>query len=192
MKNEIKKLSGILMLALLGACGGNNNVPGYGYGAGFGNCVIAGGGMVGNQMGNGYGVGTGLPDRTLVASFGNGATLTLYIQTLSAGTISASGRLVVPSVQSLFQDPSGLYGGASTLATGGIDQCVSSNGAVGTMQYGSAYEEIQLSLRGQSVYIELGSGHGGVPPYIVNENIEGSVWLELPPYPGTLFAVTRP
>lgn len=191
--NKFNQIGALIMLTLLGACGGNN-APIVPYGntgilPGMGNCLVTPGPVAPTGM-PGIGGSNLIPDQTVIANLNNGATLTLYLQSQPGGGVAASGRLVVPSVSGLYQT---LLTGISSPATGdSLDTCVTSNGSVGVMEKGSVYDDIEIALLGQpNIRVELGSRYG-VSTYVVNGYIEGSIMLEIPPYPATLFGAARP
>lgn len=182
----------ITALALLQACGGNPPPPPvtpYGA-AGLGNCVMTPGTVAPTTTVTGQPY-QGALERIVTGNLGGGATLTLYISSQAGGTISASGRLVIPSVLALYQDPNLFVNPTPTLSAGGIDECVTTNGSVGVISRGSVYEEVELALRGTQSFVELGSRYG-VSTYIVNEYLEGSAWIELPGRAGSVFPMVRP
>jgi hypothetical protein len=174
---SLYKLSGLALLAALAACGDDPyyNNPNYNiYNAVAGGCQIP----------------LGTKTQTVKANLGNGATIVLDLYEVSGG-ISAVGEVNIPSLDSLYGYG---YGGASNGVSGqGIRTCVSSNGSVGSIDGSASYRDIELSLRGNGVYIEMGS-RTGVQAYVSGNNILGSLYMEFPldpaRYPAMTFAVT--
>ena len=167
-ERKILQVLGLALSTLLTACGGSSapyyppTTNAYGYGAGIGSC----------------GVPTGVKDKTVVGSLQGGATLTLDIYTQPSGTIAAVGMINIPSVSSLYQMG---YGSVPTGATAtSFQQCISSNGAVGSIDRSSTYENI-----------ELGSRYG-IPTYITGDSIEGTMYIEMQGQSPTTFTMARP
>ncbi len=187
--NKIKNsVLGAFVLAALSACGNDpviqplpyDPLNPYAYG-GMGNCAAP----------------QGVKDRTVYANFGNGASLIVDIY--RRGTqIEAIGELNIPSIASLYGS---IYSGTQAvgLPQQQVRTAVCTNGALGTLEAVSPYEEIEIALRGNGVYIEMGSRIGPVPAYVVGSVIEGNVYMEFSggnagmiSAPGQTFLSVRP
>jgi|GEM_PF-2336534 len=170
------KLSALTLLASLAACGSDPQMdnPYYNvYNAVAGGCQVP--------------VGTKL--QTVKGNLGNGATVTLDLYQDPTGSISAVGEVNIPSLDSLYSN--NLLTGS--VAGQGLRTCVSSNGAAGSLDNPGAYRDLEISVRGQGVYIEMGS-RVGVQAYLSGSNILGSMYMEFPldpsRYPPSTFALT--
>lgn len=174
--NALYKLSTLALLATLAACGDD---PAYNNGQY----------NVYNAVQGGCQVPVGIKSQTVKGNLGNGATLTLDLYQDQNGAISSIGQINVPSLDSLYSNNllTGQVGGQSLIT------CVSTNGSTGSLENSGAYRDLELSLRGNGVYIEMGS-RVGVQAYISGTNILGSVYMEFPlnptQYPPMTFALT--
>lgn len=169
----------VLALTVLAACGDNPTTPILTTNpiGGVGNC---------SAPVNSY------KERTVVGNLGFGATLTLDIYSGQAGTISAVGQLVIPSVSNLYGTNFLMQTPAA--AVDAFKSCVSSNGAVGTLTRGNAYDDITLALQGASganVYIEMGQNYAQ-GTYLVSNGIEGPIFIRLNGQQDWVFPSVRP
>jgi hypothetical protein len=173
-KRYLLNILGVAAISVLSACGSNDPVlqPNfYGYQGGCQNVSSL--------------IPAGTPYTQIVrGDLGAGATLSLQIYDLPAGGIAAVGDLNVPSMESL----SGLnYGSggftypgytAPAVANTPRRACLSSTG-IGLIDGDGTYQDVEMSLSGDGVLIEMGRGF----TWLSGNKIMGGIRIKFPEYP---------